>query len=805
MNFRKCGVVGAICIMAALAIPVALAAQENQWRDDDHRDHHRRDAQITILQTTDLHHHANGVNHVGLDVDPVNGTSITGAYSRISAYVNYVRASTNHPVVLVDSGDWTMGTLYDLTLGTRPLALRFLKLMQYDCVTLGNHEFDYTPAGLARMLSTAQSSFGFHTPIVASNLNLRGNADLAPFVGDGKLIRKTRVEELENGIKVGYIGLMGKAAAQDAPGSAPVSFTDFSTNYAAIQALVDDLRHNKGAQIVIVLSHSGTDVTGTTGEDVDLAKQVTGINVIASGHTHTPLNSPHTVANGVWNTQIIDAGAFGTNVARIDLTYHAASKSTTLDAFSNLPMTNASLAAVDRELAPDPSVAKIVRSTDRLLNAQLAPFFGQTFPDYEPTNMGTGIYHPVGTTAQDMVSNGMNPVPSPNGLGDLAADSLRSVPNSIIARTLAAVGGNPANLPGYDFTPFQGSAVATGVLRSKLLAGVPLTFADIYNVLPLGISPDSTQALPVGYPLVSTYLALADVQKVCALQLVVQTNLASSDFYLNLSGLQYGFKATESYVYFKYATAAGVLKVTSQKATAGSTEALQALGALSTLGTDHGAALLASYGGGNLYATAMVSLNDINPASGQIAANLGALGQVAAAAAADTAAGTNTLSALIVAKAVAAIDTVSGFAPGDTANTGSVTALSNTARVRIAVDLYAVLLLGAVQAQFGVAITPYASATGSTVLSGADLPGLLANRIDADPGNASVQELKEWMSLLSYVGTGLGESITSEYASTPNFTQFGSFGPAVQTRNATYPIGSIGRLLGTLSGLQSAP
>src|SRR5258708_39148271 len=81
---------------------------------------------ITILQTTDIHDHANGAGHVGLDVDPVTAMSATGAYARISAYVNNVRTSAGHPVILVDSGDWTMGTLYDLTLGTRPLALAFI-------------------------------------------------------------------------------------------------------------------------------------------------------------------------------------------------------------------------------------------------------------------------------------------------------------------------------------------------------------------------------------------------------------------------------------------------------------------------------------------------------------------------------------------------------------------------------------------------------------------------------------------------------------------------------------------------------
>jgi hypothetical protein len=448
----------------------------------------------------------------------------------------------------------------------------------------------------------------------------------------------------------------------------------------------------------------------------------------------------------------------------------------------------------------------IVGFTDHQLNMELGPFLTQTFADYDPADLGKGVYHSVGSAEQELVSNAHSLVPAPNGLGDLAADAVRSVPNSIIGQTLDTVGGDPANLPSYDFTPFQAAAVATGLLRSELEPGVPLSFADIYNVLPLGISPDSSQALPVGYPLISTYLDPADVKKVCALQLVVQTNLASSDFYLNLSGLRYTLKATESYVYFKYATAAGVLQVTGQKAATGSTPALEALDALSSLATDGGAALLAAYmTNSNPYVTAMVELNDVNPVGGQIADNLSALGEVAAAAAADRAAGTTLLSALIVSKAVAAIDTVAGFAPNDSANLGTATDLPDTARVRVAVDLFAVLLLGSVQVQFGVAITPYKSATGSLVLSGDDIQSILENRIDAAPGSGGLQELKEWMALLAYIRSGLGGAITSVYFSTSNFAQFGSFGAAVRTRNASYPVGSIGQLLSTLGGLQTAP
>ena len=86
-------------------------------------------------------------------------------------------------------------------------------------------------------------------------MNLGGDTDLAPFVGDGKLIQSARVEELRNGIKIGYIGLMGKDAATSAAGSAPVSFLDFSTQYGAIQQIVDELRNVGRANFFLALRH----------------------------------------------------------------------------------------------------------------------------------------------------------------------------------------------------------------------------------------------------------------------------------------------------------------------------------------------------------------------------------------------------------------------------------------------------------------------------------------------------------------------------------------------------------------------
>src|SRR5207248_2729096 len=139
-----------------------------------------------------------------------------------------------------------------------------------------------------------------------------------------------------------------------------------SSDYTAIQAMVDDLRNSQGAQIVIALSHAGTNASGTAGEDIDLAHHVRGINVIASGHSHTPLASAHAVTNSGWTTQIIDAGAFGTNVAKLDLSVNRASGTTTPIGYNNVSITDATA-------RPDATITALVLQVDQSLNFSLAP------------------------------------------------------------------------------------------------------------------------------------------------------------------------------------------------------------------------------------------------------------------------------------------------------------------------------------------------------------------------------------------------------------------------------------------------
>ena len=73
---------------------------------------------VTILQTSDVHHHASGYGPF-LDYTPLDTSdndSVTGGYARLATLINSIReeqAAKCIPTLLVDSGDFSMGTVCD--------------------------------------------------------------------------------------------------------------------------------------------------------------------------------------------------------------------------------------------------------------------------------------------------------------------------------------------------------------------------------------------------------------------------------------------------------------------------------------------------------------------------------------------------------------------------------------------------------------------------------------------------------------------------------------------------------------------
>ena len=450
---------------------------------------------FTILQTSDVHHHASGYGPF-LDYTPLDTTdsdSVTGGYARLATLINRIRAEQADkgiPTLLFDSGDFTMGTVYDLS-AADPISLKFISMMGYDAVTLGNHEFDWSPSGLAMMLANGAAS-GFNVPVVASNTLIpEGNPLQA--IKDAGLIVEKKVIEYPYGVKVGVLGIMGRDADSKAPVAAPVTFDH---DYAAIQRQVNDLRNKHGAQLVIVLSHGGVDNRGT-GDDADLAANVRGIDIIASGHYHTATADAFVMGDP--GTIIFSPGEYGEYLSRLDVTYNVLLRKVVHFEFTLVP--------VDDTVPGDPAIQAMVEAYHASMNASLV-------------SLGVTLEGPVSRTDFALELDALKET----GLGNLAADSVRSVASSLA--------------PFNDGNPCDFSVVASGVIRDNIYPGTTslITFADIYNVLPLGISPDTAQPAP-GYPLMSVYVTAGDLRNICEAALTVAP-VIGSDFYLNFSGLK---------------------------------------------------------------------------------------------------------------------------------------------------------------------------------------------------------------------------------------------------------------------------
>ena len=135
------------------------------------------------------------------------------------------------------------------------------------------------------------------------------------------------------------------------------------------------------------------------------------------------------------------------------------------------------------------------------------------------SRLGAGIESPVSSTD---ISLARAPLKE-TGIGNLIADAFRW------AATHASSGsGRPCDV----------GIAASGTIRGDLFPGRLgiITLFDVYNILPLGLSP-GTSRLPPGIPLISVYATAADIYAICETGLTIAPSLGP-DYYLNFSGVR---------------------------------------------------------------------------------------------------------------------------------------------------------------------------------------------------------------------------------------------------------------------------
>ena len=250
---------------------------------------------FTILHTNDMHSSFIGMGPAA-DYTPftLSDDATRGGYARLATLIAERRQvrQDQGPVLVLDAGDYSMGTAFGAAIRETGGELQLLSRMGYDATTLGNHDFDLGADGLGRAVGVAAEA-GRVPPVVASNTRFAESdptlIDLQRLAAQGVIRRHLVIER--GGMRFGLFGLMGKEAQFYATGAGAVTFADA---IETAQEMVTILRETEKVDVVICLSHGGLekgeDGRFTDGDDVRLAQAVPGIDVVVGGHSHTELH-----------------------------------------------------------------------------------------------------------------------------------------------------------------------------------------------------------------------------------------------------------------------------------------------------------------------------------------------------------------------------------------------------------------------------------------------------------------------------------------------------------------------------------
>lgn len=114
---------------------------------------------IVILHTNDLHSRLNGFSPESQYSPLTEGNDNTrGGFSRISTILSNEAGKDNETTLILDAGDFLMGTLFHALEERTGFQLKLMKKMGYDVVSIGNHEFDFGPQTLAQTIIQSKKS-----------------------------------------------------------------------------------------------------------------------------------------------------------------------------------------------------------------------------------------------------------------------------------------------------------------------------------------------------------------------------------------------------------------------------------------------------------------------------------------------------------------------------------------------------------------------------------------------------------------------------------------------------------------------
>ena len=437
-------------------------------------------ATADIVFTHDMHSY----------IDPVqvneNGVLVEkGGFARIKTIIDSVKKQNENTFVL-DGGDFSMGTLYQSVFSEKALELRLLGLMGYQATTIGNHEFDYRSDGLAKMLDAAKASNDPLPIIVQSNINWEASqgeyTEMLHKSMENYGVKKYAIIQAGD-LKAAVFGLMGKEAASYAPTSGLI----FDDIVESSKEIVNEIKKNENVDLIIALSHSGTNSDPKSSEDEILAKEVPEIDVIISGHSHTYMDNPILIGD----TAVVSAGEYGRFVGNLQLSKKENNR-WKVDQFTPIP--------VDESIEPDPDLQKTIDHYRESLNSYIQLFGFDSYDQIIARNPYP--FDSVQALYKDPVDN---------PLGNLISDSYVYEIKKV---------------EGENYIPVDVAIVPVGIIRSTLNQG-DIHVRDAYEILSLGIGEDGIS----GYPLINVYLTGAELRMVAEIDASLSDLMSGTKLY----------------------------------------------------------------------------------------------------------------------------------------------------------------------------------------------------------------------------------------------------------------------------------
>ena len=448
--------------------------------------------QIDVLFTHDTHSHLDSFSTI------VNGEQKeVGGFAKIKTLINEKKKEDPDTLIL-DGGDFSMGTLIQTVYDTEAAELRMLGYLGYDVTTFGNHEFDYRSQGLANMLKAAKSSGETLPEIVVCNVDW-DSMEKAGLNDGQKQIQsafetygvKDYVMVQKGDVKIAVVGVFGKDALECAP-TCELSFKD---PVEAVKKTVEEIKKNEEADMIACVSHGGTWEDESKSEDELLAKAVPDLDLIISGHTHSELQEA--IQHG--NTYIVSCGEYGRNLGSLSMTQNSDGR-WDLSSYELIP--------VSEDVKADKATQERIDALMDTVDTNYLADFGYTRKEVLAQNdVEFNSLEEMGTEHKEL------------NLGDIMADAyVYAVENSEY----------------YDGDPVDVAVVPSGTVRDTYTKG-DITVEDVYNSFSLGIGKDGV----AGYPLINAYLTGKE------LKLVAEVDASISDFMttarLYCSGLNFTY------------------------------------------------------------------------------------------------------------------------------------------------------------------------------------------------------------------------------------------------------------------------